>query len=192
MIRHMLLDGAFESMQHALAEKYIKTTICSENEHIGEIECTNRTVKERCQGIHNTLPFKQLPGKMIAEMVYAAVFWSNAFHPNRDLLQNLSQRTIMTGRMIDYNSHCKHKFGAYLQTHKATDNSMRPRTIVAIALHPTGNEQGGHYYMSLESGHCINHLRVTDLPMLNEVITQVHVLVWRNPHGLIFRDHNNP
>ena len=76
--------------------KNIETTICSENEHIGEIKRTNRTVKELCQGIYNTLPFKQLPGQMIAEMVYAAVFWLNAFHPNRDLLHNLSPRLIMT------------------------------------------------------------------------------------------------
>ena len=108
---------------------------------------------------------------MIAEMVNTLVFWLNKFHPNRDLLHNLSPHMIMTGRTIDYNSHFKHKFGAYIQTHEAIDNSMHPQTIGAIALQPTGNEQGGHYYMSLESGRCINRLRATELPMPNEVIT---------------------
>ena len=97
----------------------------------------------------------------------------------------------MTGKTTDYNSHCKHEFHAYVQTYKATDNSMRPQTIGAIVLRPTGNEQGGHYYMSFESGRCINCLCATELPMPNDVMTRVHVLARRNPRGLIFRDRNN-
>eukprot|EP00957_Ditylum_brightwellii_P170117 12948728-Ditylum_brightwellii.AAC.1 len=99
------MDGAFEALRGALAEKQIKSNICSENEHIGEIERTNRTVKEWCRDIYNTIPFKRMPGRMIAEMVYAAVFWLNAFHPSKHLLNRLSPRTIMTGRTIDYKKH---------------------------------------------------------------------------------------
>ena len=40
MVRLMLMDGAFESLRGALAEKHIESNICSENEHVGEIERT--------------------------------------------------------------------------------------------------------------------------------------------------------
>ena len=139
MLRMMLMDGAFESLRGALAEKQIESNICSENEHVGEIERTNSTVKERCRGIFNTIPFKRMPGRMIAELFYAAVFWLNSFHPSKHLLNNLRPRTIMTGRTIDFKKHCKHEYGAYVQTHEATYNTMAPRTIGAIALRPTGN-----------------------------------------------------
>ena len=86
MVRMMMMDGVFESLRGALAEKNIESNICSENEHVGEIEQTNRTIKERCRGIYNTLPFTKLPGRLVAEMVHSTVFWLNAFHPAEDLL----------------------------------------------------------------------------------------------------------
>ena len=131
---------------------HIHTNICSESKHVGEIERHNRTVKERVRGIFNTLPFKKMPRRMVAEMVYAAVFWLNAFYPNKNALSNLSPRAIVTGLSINFLKHCKHEFGTYVQTHKDTDNSMRARTVGAIALRPTGNNQGGHYSLSLTTG----------------------------------------
>ena len=35
MVRMMMMDVAFESLRHALAEKKIEPNICSENEHVG-------------------------------------------------------------------------------------------------------------------------------------------------------------
>ena len=145
MVRLMLMDGAFESLCGELANKHIESNICSESEHVGEIERTNRTIKERCQGIYNTIPFEKMPGRMTTEMVYAAVFWINAFHPSKHLLNNLIPRTILTGQTIDYKKHCKYESRAYVQAHEASDNTMAPRTIGAIALRPTGNKQGGWY-----------------------------------------------
>jgi len=53
----------------------------------------------------------------------------------------------MTGQKITYNKHSKVEFGAYVQTHKKHNNSMESRTSGAIALRPSGNEQGGHYFL---------------------------------------------
>ena len=53
---------------------------------------------------------------------------------------------------------------------------MLPRTIGAIALRPTGNNQGGHYFFSLESGRRINRSKWTSLPMPSDVIKRVHEL----------------
>jgi hypothetical protein len=53
---------------------------------------------------------------------------------------------------------------------------MLPRTTGAIALHPTGNAQGGQYFYSLTTGRRLrlNHLKV--LPMSADVVTRIHRL----------------
>jgi hypothetical protein len=82
----------------------------------------------------------------------------------------------MTGKTIDYSKHCWIMFGAYAQVHEEHDNSMQARTIGAIALQPTGNEQGGVYFMSLATGHQLNQNHWTELPMPQDVINRVHNL----------------
>ena len=142
------------------------------------------------QGVYNTLPFNKMPGRLIAELVHCTVFWLNALHLSKDLLNNLSPRTIVIGRTIDFNKHCKHKFGAYIQTHEATYNTMAPRTIGALALRPTGNEQGGWLYLSISTGRKINRLHATELPMPDHVIDAVHQMARRNKPSIKFRDQN--
>jgi len=59
-----------------------------------------------------------------------------------------------------------------------------------IALRPMGNEQGGHYFLSLHSGKKINRYAWTELPMPNEVIAQVHRLATaaEKYDGIVFTD----
>ena len=87
------------------------------------------------------------------------------------------------GTTIDYNNHCKVKYGTYVQTHEQHDNAMVPRTIGAIALRPTGNAQGGHYFFSLTTGKRINRNQWTVLPMPADVVQRVNRLC-RRPLGL--------
>ena len=118
------MDGEFKCLRNDLLNNQIQLNVCSESEHVGEIERLNRTVKERVRGLFNTIPFKKLPSRLAVEMVYTAVFWLNIFHPAKQTLSNLSPRAIMTGRSINYNKHCKHDFGTYVQTCEDTDNAM--------------------------------------------------------------------
>ena len=69
---------------------------------------------------------------------------------------------------------------------------MAPRTIAALALRPTGNKQGGWFYLSLSTGRKMNRLHVTKLPMPDHVIERIHRMARRNKSGIEFRDqHNN-
>ena len=68
---------------------------------------------------------------------------------------------------------------------------MSPRKIGDIAVHPTGNEKGGHYCMSLKTGRLLNRKNVTPLPMPSEVIDHVHIIAYRSPVGITFADRNN-
>ncbi|KAG7347285.1 hypothetical protein IV203_015990 [Nitzschia inconspicua] len=70
---------------------------------------------------------------------------------------------------------------------------MRQRTLGAICLGPTGNSQGGHYFMSLTFGERIIRHKWTSLPMPAEAIARVtHIgrrpglpstLTFSNRHG---------
>ena len=60
----------------------------------------------------------------------------------------------------------------------------------ALALRPTGNAQGGFYFLSLSTGRVLNRLRATALPMPDNVVDQVHRMARQqraNP-GLLFGD----
>ena len=112
------------------------------NEHVGEIEQYIRTAKERCRNACTVLPFKRLPAWMVIELVRRMVFWLNAFPHQNGVSDTMSPCTTITGRHVDYNKHCKCQFGQYVQVHDKHDNTLLPRTTVALALRPTGNTQG--------------------------------------------------
>ena len=58
----------------------------------------------------------------------------------------------MTGQTLNFQRHARLELGAYVQMHEEHDNLMGPRTLGAICLGPTGNQQGGHWFLSLTSG----------------------------------------
>ena len=65
------------------------------------------------------------------------------------------------------------EFGSYVQTHEEHSNGKEPQTMGAICLGPTGNAQGGHWFLSLTSGSRIVHHRWTSLPMPQEVVHRI-------------------
>jgi hypothetical protein len=142
-ITHILMDGQFETLRGDLAEMQITLNTVSNDKHVPEIERYFRTVKERVRCIYNVLPFKQMPGRMITEMVSHSVFWLNMFPPNDGISETMSPHSIITGQSVDYNKHCRLEFGEYAQVHEDHDNSMVTRITGAIAMRPTGNAQGG-------------------------------------------------
>ena len=107
------------------------------------------------------------------ELAKAMVYWLNSIPSNTGVSPTMSPRTIITGQLLDYHKHCRYEFGEYVQTHEEHDNSLLSRTVGAIALRPTGNQQGGYFFMSLHTGRIINRLHATKLPMPSEVIIRV-------------------
>ena len=80
------------------------------------------------------------------------VFWLNAFPVTDGVSSQYSPRYIILGFLLEFNKHVRLEFGAYVQTHEEHNNNMSDRTVGAICLGPTGNIQGGHYFMSLATG----------------------------------------
>jgi len=72
--------------------------------HVGEVEHSIRTVKERVQADVHSLPFKQLPKMLIIELVGRAVRLLNQFPALDGVSDAMSPTTTMTGMpLIDYN-----------------------------------------------------------------------------------------
>jgi len=111
------------------------------DEHVPEIERYIQTVKERISATTSTLPFEQLPHRLIVEIAFNAVFWLDCFPHKEGIHSTLSPCTIVTGSKIDFNKHCRLQFGTYIQMHEQHNNSLLPRMAGAIELHPTGNKQ---------------------------------------------------
>jgi hypothetical protein len=201
-IRTILANGEFEALRGSLLEDEhgriqldtkdlegdgADINVAGNDEHVPEVERYIRTVKDRTRSTRSTLPFQKIPAVMIIEMVYAAVFWLNTFPPN-DGVSDMSPRELITGNKLDYNKHCKLELGAYVQTHETHNNTMTDRTTGAISLRPTGNQQGGYYFMSLASGRRLNRKPKdwTELPMPQEVLDRVHTLARRSQGALTF------
>jgi hypothetical protein len=166
--------------------------ICGKEEYVPDIERCIRTTKERTRCTYSVTPFKHFPPRMIIEMVFLNVVWLNAFPHKLGISQTLSPRTIVTGLGIDYHKHCCIEYGQYVQTQEKHDNTMTTRTIGALALRPTGNQQGGYYFYSVMSGQRLHRTHWTELPMHAEVRDRVHALARRANanRGLTFTDSN--
>ena len=186
------MDGQFEPLRRDLAEMGIQLNTFSNDEHVPEIEHQIRTLKEQTRAIYCTLPFRKVPRHLIIEMIYAANYWLNMFPCKGGISQTMSPRTLLTGLTMNYHRHCRLEFGEYVQTHEEHDNSLNPRTIGALALRPTGNVQGGYFFLSLTTGKVINRMCWTRIPMPQDVIDRVERMACQEHAGTTFkdRDHN--
>jgi hypothetical protein len=188
-----LMDGEFELMRGDLADLGIALNKAAHDEYVGDVERFIRTLKECMHAIYNTLPFTNMPPRLVIEMAKHAVYWWLNTFPHPDgVSDTLSPQTIVTGQTVDYNRHCKYEFGQYIQSHEQHNNSMAPRTIGALAMRPMGNAQGNYYFFSLSTGRIINRAHATKLPMPDDVISCVHVLAQQQKAtpGLVFSDRN--
>ena len=196
MVTTLLMDGQFDVLRADLADLQITLNTVSNDEHVPEVERHIRTIKERARAVYNTLPFPKLPTRMVIELINYCTFWLNSFPAALGVSDVLSPRAIVTGSGINFNAHCQLEFGSYVQTHEQHDNSMLSRTTGAIALRPTGNIQGGHYFFSLTTGRRLNRNNWTVLPMPAEVVDRVRTFCRRdraNLGGINIADrHGNP
>jgi hypothetical protein len=114
-----------------------------------------------------------MPKKMRIGLIYYLVFWLNSV---AKVGRDFSSRDLIFGeRKIDYNIMCKIPFGMYVQVHDdlSGTNTMESRTTGAINLGPTGNIQGTHKFLSLQTGEIIVCRKWTELPVPAEVIDKL-------------------
>lgn len=93
-----------------------------------------------------------LPKTMVMQLMIAIAFYVNAFIWRLGVLQIFPPLTIVEGTVVDLKKHFHVLFGEFVHTYEGTDNTMKLRTVSALALGPSGNLQGGVHCYSLHSG----------------------------------------
>jgi hypothetical protein len=101
------MNNDFQSLRGELADMGIGYNEAGRDRHVPQIEQYIQTVKERMRATFNMLPFTNMPSILMIEMVWAAVFWLNAFPYKKGMSTNLSPQTMVTGQMVDYTRHCQ-------------------------------------------------------------------------------------
>ena len=138
------------------------------------VERKIRTIKERIRAVITTLPF-ELTQTLEEWCVRGSAYTINLI-PTSNSSEFASPREKLFGTSIDANLDLKHGFGDYVQCHQEEiDNSMKPRTVGAIALMPTGALDGSWWYLSLATGKPIRRRRATSLPMPIEVVMALRI-----------------
>jgi hypothetical protein len=81
----------------------------------------------------------------------------------------------------------KIEFGVYAQVYEDSGptNTVRARTTGVIALTPTGNAQGGYYFLSLTTGRKLSRQQWDELPMPDGVIATVERIAQTDNQPLV-------
>jgi hypothetical protein len=95
--------------------------------------------------------------------------------------------SIVTGvGTPDYNC-MRIEFGAYAQVFEGNSpsNTLRARSLGALALTPTGNAQGDYFFLSLATGSRLSRRQWTELPMTDTAIARAEALALHEKQPLI-------
>ena len=131
----------------------------AEYEHVPEREKCIWTIKEIILAMWNMLPFKNIPTKMIIEMVTGSAMLLNIFLTTDGISTTISQRNLFTGLHINYKNYFRIEFGSYTQKYEEYYNGMVSWTIGASTIQSTGNTTGGHCLFILINRRFFHHHR---------------------------------
>ena len=86
--------------------------------HVPEAGRNIRVIKERVRITYLLMPFKQCPWLMTRMMVLNAVMQLNLVPAKGGVSKYFSPHTIMKHQSLDWNKHCRYKFGTYVQANQ--------------------------------------------------------------------------
>ena len=175
VIHKMHCDPEFRHLKDVMADVDIELQLCAAQEHVPEIERSIRVIKERFRSMYHRLPYAALPRVMIKIGAMEVARWLNTFPPRNGISEFYSPRTIMSGKPIDYNKHCKTPFGAYVQAlHESNPtNTNAPRTIGCIYLRYLEQGDGAYELYNLSTKKVLTRRKYTKLPIPDHVIEKV-------------------
>jgi hypothetical protein len=135
-----------------------------------------------CRCLKADMPLKLLPSVIIKHMVINAVMFINAYKDKQGISDEYSPREIILRWNLDDD-----------EPDSTQTNTMQDRAIQAICLGPTGNFQGTHKFLDLESGQVVKRKRFDEFPMPDSVIRKLERWGQRDQHNgrLTFADRNN-
>jgi len=104
-------DGQFEVLRRDTANLFKATlNVCSENEHVPEIERFIQTIKERIRCTWNMMLFTLMSVLLVVRMVLIAVFWWNVFCPKGGISPTMSLQMIVLGKGLNFSTRCRAEY----------------------------------------------------------------------------------
>ena len=127
---------------------------------------------------------------MVTHIVLLVVKMLNYFPPKGGASTHISPKTIMSCETLDYLKHLSLSFGQYCQVYEEETqrNIHITRTKGEISLGPSGNSQGGHKFMALNTGRKITRRSWDVIPIPDIVINRVNTLGTGQPEMLTYTD----
>jgi hypothetical protein len=124
---------------------------------------------------------------MVKEIVKKENHALNSLPWKNGISQDMSPLSIVTGLPPPDFNDMKLEFGSYVQVHLSNEpsNTLKARTVGAIALTPTGNRRGDYNFMSLATGANITSSSWTALPIPNDAIARVESIARNEGQPLI-------
>ena len=115
---------------------------------------------------------------LVVHMVSDAVRCLNQFPWENGISETMSPASLVTGVGNPDYHHMRVELGAYVQVFEdnTPSNTLKSRSVGAIALTPTGNAQGDYYFMSLATGKRLSRHNWTPLPITDSAIARVYAL----------------
>ena len=156
LVKFIFVDLQFKAIKDCSNIEGAIINVVSRDEHVKDIKRFIRVLKEQARCYWAILPFKKIPERMMVRIMLTVPFYVNTFSPKSGISDHMSLMTIVEGVKLDYNKYFKVITGEYAQTFEGSDNTMKERTIGAIALGPSGNLKGGVRFSSLKSGLILN------------------------------------
>ena len=108
--------------------------IYGRNEHVGPIERSVRTVKERFRSTCSNVPYRRFTILMVRSLVEGIIAVLNAFSSKNAVSSTISPATIVEGKAKLDLKRKMIPFGAYALVYTLTTNDNKPRAVPAIAL----------------------------------------------------------
>ena len=177
IVSTVISDHEFQPLSRRLLEVGATLNASTADEHAPEIERAIRVIKKRAQAHLVMIPFSHYPRLLKRHLIHHLITLVNlTVHPN-SVSPYFSPATIVTGLTFDAQLYCSVKFGSYCQAldePTPLNSTVKRRTLDTLALRPTGNRQGGHYFLHITSWSLIERRKWTIVPMPEHVISLVN------------------
>ena len=158
------LKGVFEG---------VHVDVAGANQHVPVAEARIKLLKSVCRAVKAGVPWRIPPSKLIHLVFYS----NNRINSVPSMSNEFAEtpREIFWGTKLDYFKDLRIGFGDYCEVFdENADNSLRARTVPAIALYPSGNAQGSWKFLSLDSMRVVVRDQYTELPTPPEIIAQMN------------------
>jgi hypothetical protein len=169
--------GVYKAMSgiHCPELLYIKLRTDEWGKHVPEIERDVRTAKERIRSMIHSLPYR--PCKQIKNSLVRIGATAINGEPEHGSYDQRSPREVFLNRRMDAKLDLRVAPGSYVQvTAHETDNSMKPRTLDAIALEPLRNNKGSYRFFLIESRRIVTADHFVKLPFTDTVISKLNAM----------------